>query len=80
MFREARLRPEFAHLYPCLEAGVWEVAGVLSDRLIAWALQQPDAHRLAWERPLRTEHFDFRGGEVWAPRGTRRRHVDSGDG
>jgi hypothetical protein len=38
--REARLKPEFAHVYPPLEAGKWEPAGVLADKVTAWLLRQ----------------------------------------
>ena len=30
--REGRLKPEFAQVYPALEAGKWESAGVLADK------------------------------------------------
>ena len=60
--REARLKPEFAHLYPPLEAGRWESAAKLADRVVAWLLRQPDKGYVAPERVLRSEHFDFRGG------------------
>jgi CheY-like chemotaxis protein len=58
--REARLRMEFAHLYPPLEAGHWELAGAIATRLLAWLLQ---AHRdrVSDDRVLPKEHFEFRG-------------------
>ena len=73
--REARLRPEFAHLYPPLEAGRWESAALLADRLVAWLLRQPDRGYVAPERVLRSEHFEFRGGAqtVGSGRDTHRR-------
>lgn len=59
--REARLRPEWAHLYPGLEAGVWTVAAQLVPLVLRHRLQgQP-----SWEftqRILVDEHFEFRGG------------------
>jgi hypothetical protein len=59
--REARLRPEWAYLYPGLEAGVWMVAAQLVPLVLRHRLQgQP-----TWEftrRILVDEHFDFRGG------------------
>jgi hypothetical protein len=59
--REARLRPEWAHLYPGVEAGAWMVAAQLVPLVLRHRLQgQP-----AWEftrRILVDEHFDFRGG------------------
>jgi hypothetical protein len=60
--REARLKPEFAHLYPPVEAGRWESAAKMADRVVAWLLRQPDKGYVAPERVLRSEHFDFRGG------------------
>ena len=60
--REARLKQEFAHLYPPLEPGRWEPAAAMADRLVAWLLRQPDRGYMAPERVLRSEHFEFRGG------------------
>jgi hypothetical protein len=59
--REARLRPEWASLYPGLEAGVWMVAAELVPLVLRHRLQE----RSTWEftrRILVEEHFDFRGG------------------
>jgi hypothetical protein len=59
--REARLRPEWAHLYPGLEVGVWRVAAQLVPLVLRHRLQgQP-----TWEftkRILVDGHFEFRGG------------------
>src|ERR687889_819069 len=59
--REARLRPEWAHLYPGLEANAWAVAAELVPLVLRHRLQnQP-----TWEftrRILVDEHFEFRGG------------------
>jgi hypothetical protein len=60
--REARLKAEFAHLYPTLEPGRWEPAAAMADRIVAWLVRQPDRGYMAPERVLRSEHFDFRGG------------------
>jgi hypothetical protein len=60
--REARLKPEFAHLYPPLEPGRWESAAMLADRIVAWLLRQPNRGYMAPDRVLRSEHFEFRGG------------------
>lgn len=60
--REARLKPEFAHLYPALEPDRWESAGVIADRVVAWLLRQPGGGYVAPDRVLRAEHFDFQGG------------------
>jgi hypothetical protein len=64
--RQARLRPEFAHLYPGVAAGVWEVAANVAERL---------QRRHAWvgdlkpngTRPMSDAHFEFRGGRRMAP-------------
>ena len=39
--REARLKPQFAHLYPAITAGHWDSAAVLADRMVAWLLRNP---------------------------------------
>ncbi|HEY8259340.1 MAG TPA: hypothetical protein VIG08_16905 [Gemmatimonadales bacterium] len=60
--REARLRPEFAHLYPAITPGQWDSAAVISDRMLAWLLRNPGrAGFIATARILPPEHFDFRG-------------------
>lgn len=59
--REARLRPEFAELYPVLPPGVWMTASDIGRQLLLWHLataRAPHGERLFCE-----EHFDFRGGE-----------------
>lgn len=59
--REARLRPEFADLYPGLEPGQWYAAATVAEFLLvrAQTLHGPDEPPL---RTLSTEHFEFRGG------------------
>ena len=60
--REARLKPEFAHLYPPLIGGRWEPAGIMADRMVAWLLRQSNrSGYVSPHRVLRAEHFDFRG-------------------
>jgi hypothetical protein len=59
--REARLRPEWADLYPGVDAGVWHVAAELVPHVLRHRLQ----NRPTWEftrRILLEEHFEFRGG------------------
>ena len=58
--REARLRPEHAHLYPALMPGVWEPASALGRRVLVWCLTQPKAVRFG-PRLLPDSHFEFRG-------------------
>ena len=58
--REARLRPQFAGNYPYLTPGVWELAAVLSDRVVAHILGRPDGRFISRERALDPQHFEFR--------------------
>ena len=70
--REARLRPEHAGRYPGIQAGVWEPAAVLCDRVLAGGLLRgsPPGWR---DRVLAPEHFEFRGQ---GPQGDRPRRED----
>jgi hypothetical protein len=76
--RLVRLRPEFAHLYPGLEPGVWETATELAARLLAQHVIQPSPGIMLSNRILPDEHFEFQGGNPrsssWA--GTRSRRTD----
>jgi hypothetical protein len=59
--REARLKPEFASLYPGLQPGVWLSASAIGQQLLLWHLAaraMPQGERL-----LSEEHFEFRGGQ-----------------
>ena len=59
--RQARLRPEWAGLYPGLQAGRWIVA----SRLVPLVLRHRLQEQPTWEftrRILVDEHFEFRGG------------------
>jgi hypothetical protein len=69
--REARLRPEFAHLYPGLSSGEWESAARVAEAVLANLMLQELAESPADERVLPEQHFDFRGGA--GSTGTRRR-------
>ena len=64
--REARLRPEFAHLYPGLTPGQWESAVRIAEAVLANLMLQEMAEAPAAERVLPEEHFDF--GVRSAPR------------
>jgi hypothetical protein len=61
--RQARLRPEYAALYPGVPAGEWRPIGELLDCVAAARLR---AGRRSGEllrgRLLDDRHFDFRGG------------------
>jgi hypothetical protein len=59
--REARLRPEWADLYPGVRPDVWHVAAELVPQVLRHRLQG----RQGWEftrRILVEDHFEFRGG------------------
>ena len=58
--REARLRPEFADLYPAVEPGVWLAATTVGQQLLLWHLAK--AITPQGERLMAEEHFEFRGG------------------
>lgn len=62
MRREARLKPEYARLYPGVEPGVWESAGVLADRVLSARLLRPSSGFILSDRVLAEGHFEFRGG------------------
>ncbi len=78
MIREARLKPEFASLYPALQPGVWCPASEAAAQLLAM-MQRADA---AFEkRVMHERHFEFRGGVASAVRaGARSRLADRGGG
>ncbi len=74
--REARLRPQYASLYPALEAGTWQAASAIGRQLLLWHLTAsipPQGERLMSE-----EHFEFRGGarHNGAEADARTRHAD----
>jgi hypothetical protein len=68
--REARLRPEFANLYPGLTPGEWESASRIAEAVLANLMLQEMTEAPAAERVLPEEHFEFRGAA--APRPDRR--------
>ncbi len=61
--REARLRPEFAALYPGLEPGIWQDASALAEQMLSEHLLRPSPGYMLSERVLANEHFEFRGGD-----------------
>ena len=66
LVREARLRPEFAYLYPGLQAGVWVPARLLVDReVIRQERRRREAPAGGRMRDLNDQHFEFR--DVPAP-------------
>ena len=58
--REARLKPEYAALYPGVQPGVWMAASAIGQQLLLWHLTAPATPQ--GERLMAEEHFDFRGG------------------
>jgi hypothetical protein len=71
--REARLRSEYAHIYPGLIPGIWELAAVVVEKVIAWRLQLRRG-LVDRDRVLDPRHFDFRGsyrlaGEIRSRKG-----------
>lgn len=61
LIREARLKPEFAHLYPGIPAGVWLPASDVGAKLLLQHLRAAAAPTLG-DRLLEDTHFEFRGG------------------
>jgi hypothetical protein len=64
MRREARLRPEYAHLYPMLEPSRWEPASVTAEKVISTRLLQLADTFVLHDRVLVDAHFEFRGGSA----------------
>jgi hypothetical protein len=58
--REARLRPQYASLYPAVEPGTWQAATAIGRQLLLWHLTAPALPE--GERLMSEEHFEFRGG------------------
>ena len=65
--REARLRPEFGHLYPELTPGQWEPASRNAEEVLARDLLQQMGAEDPMERALQVSHFLFRGGALDPP-------------
>ncbi len=74
--REARLRAEFAHLYPGLTPGVWQPAGRIAEAVLANLLLQNIADAPTDDRALPETHFEFRGGPGSSRAGLRGRAGD----
>ena len=63
--REARLRPEFAELYPGIEPSVWYTAATIAEHLLVRLVHQEAERRPP--RVLDARHFDFRGSDGLPP-------------
>ncbi len=59
--REARLRPEFADLYPTLTPGQWEPAARVAEVVLARMLLLQISEAPLHDRILDEAHFEFRG-------------------
>lgn len=59
--REARLRPEFADLYPTLTPGQWEPAARIAEVVLARFLLMQISEAPLQDRVLDERHFEFRG-------------------
>lgn len=59
--REARLRAEFADLYPTLTPGQWEPAARVAEVVLARFLLLEISDTPLCDRILNEEHFEFRG-------------------
>jgi hypothetical protein len=63
--REARLRREFAELYPGVEPDLWYTAATIAEHMLV-RLRQQDAELLP-PRILDPRHFEFRGSDSLPP-------------
>lgn len=59
--REARLRPEYADLYPTLTPGQWEPAARVAETVLARLLLLEISETPLHDRVLPEAHFEFRG-------------------
>lgn len=82
MLREARLKPEHAHLYPTLSLDHWYTAAALAGLVKGVRIVREGPATRITGRVLQNEHFEFRGGRdrsgSWAGMRTRRldRHAE----
>jgi hypothetical protein len=72
--REARLRAEFADLYPTLTPGQWEPAAKVAEAVLARLLLLEMGEAPLHDRVLDENHFEFRGE---TPDGSPRRSAGS---
>ena len=61
--RQARLRAEYASLYPGVEPELWKDANELAEQILAQHLLRPSPGYMLSDRVLPEEHFQFRGGD-----------------
>jgi len=70
MDREARLRPQFAELYPGVDTETWYAAATLAEHLLGRIVRGEGKEPMA-PRVLDPEHFEFRGESTAASSGAR---------
>jgi hypothetical protein len=63
--RQARLRPEFAALYPGLDPGAWQDATDLAEQVLNEHLLRPSTGYMLSDRVLTKEHFESAAGSRW---------------
>jgi hypothetical protein len=60
--REARLRTDFAYLYPGIDSGAWTPVEILINRVVTLLYgDAANSGRITGARLLREDHFEFRG-------------------
>lgn len=63
--REARLKPDFAYLYPGIDASAWTPVEVLINRVVTLLYgDSANSGRITGARLLREDHFEFRGAST----------------
>ena len=68
--REARLRPEFAPLYPGLEPGVWQDAAALAEQMLTEHLLQPSPGYMLSDRAGKGAFSSSEAGTTVTGRGS----------
>jgi hypothetical protein len=60
--REAKLKTDFAYLYPGIDSTTWTPVEVLISRIVTLLYGDPaNSGRITGARLLREDHFEFRG-------------------
>ena len=60
--REARLKIDFAYLYPGVDSADWTPVEILINRVVTMLYGDPaNKGRITGARLLREDHFEFRG-------------------
>lgn len=77
MIRQARLKPEFAELYPGITPGVWVPAADAAAQVLA---MMRAANRTFEDRVMSERHFEFQGGLPGPRPHVRSRLADRGGG